>query len=45
MLERAEKYVTHPDLVRDILDAGTDKARSVARTTMADVRTAMGLDY
>ena len=45
MLERAEKYVTHPKLVRDILDSGTDRARIAARATMADVRDAIGLNY
>jgi tryptophanyl-tRNA synthetase len=45
MLERAEQYVTHPKLVRDILDAGTEKARVTARATMQDVREAMGLNY
>jgi tryptophanyl-tRNA synthetase len=45
MLERAEEYVSHPQLVRDILDSGTDRARTVARATMSDVREAMGLNY
>ena len=45
MLERAEKYVTQPKLVRDILDSGTDRARSVARATMSEVRDAIGLNY
>ncbi len=45
MLERAEEYVSHPALVRDILDSGTDRARTVARATMSDVRQAMGLNY
>ena len=45
MLERAEKYVTQPKLVRDILDSGTDRARIAARATMADVRDAIGLNY
>ncbi len=45
MLERAEEYVTHPQRVRDILDAGTERARVTARRTMQDVREAMGLNY
>ena len=45
MLERAEKFVSNPQLVRDILDAGTDRARITARATMKDVREAMGIDY
>ncbi len=45
MLERAQPYVDNPKLVRDIVDAGTDRAREVARATMVDVRTAIGLNY
>jgi tryptophanyl-tRNA synthetase len=45
MLERAEAYVTNPRIVRDIVDAGTEKARMTARETMRDVREAMGLNY
>ena len=45
MLERAEPYVTNPKLVRDIVDAGTDRARATARATMVEVREAMGLNY
>ena len=45
MLERAEPYMVNPKIVRDIVDAGTERARVVARETMAEVRTAMGLNY
>jgi tryptophanyl-tRNA synthetase len=45
MLERAEAFVTNPRIVRDIVDAGTEKARMTARETMRDVREAMGLNY
>jgi tryptophanyl-tRNA synthetase len=45
MLERAEPYVAKPHIVRDIVDAGTERARVVARETMRDVREAMGLNY
>jgi tryptophanyl-tRNA synthetase len=45
MLERAEPYITNPKIVRDIVDAGTEKARKTARETMQDVRSAMGLNY
>ncbi len=45
MLERAEPYVTNPSVVRDIVDAGTEKARTTARETMREVREAMGLNY
>ena len=45
MLVRAEPYVANPHIVRDIVDAGTERARVVARETMRDVREAMGLNY
>jgi tryptophanyl-tRNA synthetase len=45
MLARAEPYVANPHIVRDIVDAGTERARVVARETMRDVREAMGLNY
>ena len=45
MLARAEPYVANPRIVRDIVDAGTERARTVARETMRDVREAMGLNY
>ena len=45
MLERAEPYISNPKIVRDIVDAGTEKARKTARETMQDVRSAMGLNY
>ena len=43
--ERAQRYLDQPALLRDIVDAGCDKAREVARETMRDVREAMGLSY
>jgi tryptophanyl-tRNA synthetase len=45
MLERAEPYLTNPQVVRDIVDAGTEKARKTAKETMQDVRAAIGLNY
>ena len=45
MLERAEPFVANPRLVRDIVDAGTQRARATAQDTMRDVREAMGLNY
>jgi tryptophanyl-tRNA synthetase len=45
MLARAEPFIANPKIVRDIVDAGTDKARITARETMRDVRDAMGLNY
>lgn len=45
MFERAEKYLSHPELVREIIAAGNAKAELVAKDTMKDVRAAMGLGY
>lgn len=45
MLERAQKYMDDPALLRDIVAHGCDKASQVARETMRDVRSAMGLGY
>jgi tryptophanyl-tRNA synthetase len=45
MLERAEPYISHPQRVRDIVDAGTLRARQTAQATMVEVRAAMGLNY
>ena len=45
MLARAEPFVFNPRLVRDIVDAGTQRARVTAQETMRDVREAMGLNY
>ena len=43
MRERAQMYLDQPALLRDIVDAGCDKARQLAGETMRDVRAAMGL--
>ncbi len=43
--ERAQRYLDRPALLRDIVDAGCDRARAVARETMGEVRQAMGLAY
>jgi tryptophanyl-tRNA synthetase len=43
--ERAEPYLTNPKRVHWIVEVGTERARSVARETMKDVRNAMGLNY
>jgi len=45
MLARAEPYIANPKIVRDIVDAGTERARETARETMREVREAMGLNY
>jgi tryptophanyl-tRNA synthetase len=43
--ERAEPYLKNPKLVREIVADGSARAQRVARETMRDVRTAMGLAY
>jgi len=45
MLERAQKYLDDPSLLRSIIADGCDKARKVAQETMREVREAMGLAY
>lgn len=41
--ERRAELEAQPDRVREILDAGTERARVVARETMREVRDAIGL--
>jgi tryptophanyl-tRNA synthetase len=43
--ERAEQYLADPKRVHWIVEVGTERARTVARRTMKDVRDAMGLGY
>ncbi len=43
--ERAEQYLSNPKQVHWIVEMGTERARTVARQTMKDVRGAMGLNY
>jgi tryptophanyl-tRNA synthetase len=43
--ERAEQYLSNPKQVHWIVEMGTERARTVARQTMRDVREAMGLNY
>ena len=45
MRERARQYEENPDLVRSIVAEGCEKARTIAKATLDDVREAMGLDY
>ncbi len=45
MRERAAQYLDDPSLVRNIIADGCEKARDLARDTMRDVRSAMGLEY
>jgi tryptophanyl-tRNA synthetase len=43
--ERAAAYLADPKRVHWIVEIGTERARTVARETMREVRSAMGLSY
>ena len=43
--ERAASFLANPKQVHWIVEMGTERARTVARQTMKDVRGAMGLNY
>jgi tryptophanyl-tRNA synthetase len=43
--ERAQPYLDDPQLVRNIMADGCDRARKLAQETMRDVREVMGLAY
>ncbi len=43
MRRRAQEYLENPELLRDIVAEGAEKARETARETMQDVRRAMHL--
>ena len=43
--ERAASFLANPKQVHWIVEMGTERARTVARQTMKDVREAMGLNY
>ncbi len=45
MHERAQPYLDDPQLVRNIIADGCEKAGRLAQETMRDVRESMGLDY
>jgi tryptophanyl-tRNA synthetase len=45
MRERARQYEDNPDVVKTIVAEGCEKARAIAKNTLEDVRSAMGLDY
>ncbi len=45
MRDRAQQYINSPSLVRNIIEEGCDAARDVARETLQEVRTVMGLSY
>jgi len=42
--EKRRFYEARPDMVEDIITAGSDRARQVARKTMAEVRQAVGME-
>ncbi len=43
--QRADEYLENPDVVKNIIHEGCEKAREEARDTMDEVRQAMGLVY
>lgn len=43
--ERAKQYEGDLDLVRNIINEGTSRARDIARQTLVEVRQAIGLEY
>ena len=45
MRERAKMYEEDPQLVKNIIADGCEKARKLAQETMRDVREAIGVDY
>ena len=45
MQERGHEYAAQPDLVREIIGAGCERASVVARETMVEVRQAMSLSF
>ena len=45
MQERAQSFIEQPELVRNILADGAEEARDVAKETLREVRSAMGLSY
>ncbi|MCS6766652.1 MAG: tryptophan--tRNA ligase [Candidatus Protistobacter heckmanni] len=45
IMERAQKYLDDPSLLRAIVADGCDKARKVAQETMREVRESLGLSY
>ncbi|BAF61445.1 tryptophan--tRNA ligase [Candidatus Vesicomyidisocius calyptogenae] len=45
MQERIAKYQSDPELIKQIIFEGSEKARSIAKETMIEVREAMGINY
>ncbi|MBV1950686.1 MAG: tryptophan--tRNA ligase [Cycloclasticus sp.] len=42
--ERAKEYTQQPELVRSIINEGNERARDVAKETLAEVKTVMGMN-
>jgi tryptophanyl-tRNA synthetase len=45
MQERADEFAAQPERVRQIIEAGSERAREVARETMREVRQVMSLNF
>jgi len=45
MQERITKYQSKPNLIQEIIFDGSERARSVAKNTLEEVRDAMGITY
>jgi len=45
MQERIVKYQSNPNLIQEIIFDGSERARSVAKNTLEEVRDAMGITY
>jgi tryptophanyl-tRNA synthetase len=43
--KRAREFEENPEVVRNIVSGGCERAREVARATMEDVRAAVGVEY
>jgi len=43
--ERIAKYQSNPNLIQEIIFDGSERARSVAKNTLEEVRDAMGITY
>jgi tryptophanyl-tRNA synthetase len=43
--QRAQQFDEDPDLVNTIIQEGSEKARSIARETLDDVREAIGISH
>ncbi len=45
IIERARQYEENPELVRSIISEGAERARDAAKSTLVEVRKAMGLSF